>query len=106
MFPSVSSPSIIVILGEISILATELVVPGSCHFILLKSLMPSQVSSTFRNTFFFLAWVRNSSAQRYLRTRFFSELEWSDTVLILVNRMSSSSRITVLTSLSVTAKLS
>ncbi len=71
-----------VILGAISSLATELVVPGTYHFILLKSYMPSQVSSMLRKIFCFLSSARNSSAQRYLRIRFFSEFEWSETYLI------------------------
>ena len=79
-----SIPNIIVILGAISNLATEFVVPGTCHFILLKSDIPSQVSSIFKKTFFFLAYSRNSIAHRYRSTKFFSELEWSATVLIFL----------------------
>jgi hypothetical protein len=64
-----------VILGAIASFGTEFVVPGTCHFIRLKSDIPSQVSSMLRNTFLFLAYARNSIAHLYLRTRFFSELE-------------------------------
>ena len=55
MLPSVSRPKIMVILGLTSSFATELVVPGFYHFMRLKSVMPSQVSSTFRKTFFLRA---------------------------------------------------
>jgi hypothetical protein len=95
-----------VILGAISIFGIELVVPGYYHFILLKSLMRIHVSSMFKNTFFFRDWARNSRAQRCRRTRFFSELECRDTVLIFLNRMPSSSRITDLTMVLVTGFLS
>jgi len=81
---------------------TELIVPGTCHFIFLKSDIPSHVSSILRKTFFFRAWPRNSIAHLYLRTKFFSEFECRDTVLILRNFISISSFITFLTSLSLT----
>lgn len=104
-FPRVSSPRIIVTLGEISNLATELVLFRGCHFILRKSLIPSQVSSTFKNTFFFLACAKNSRAHRCRRTRFFSELEWSETVLIFLYLIPRSYFITDLTSRSVDSML-
>ena len=91
-----------VTLGVISILGMEFVVPGFYHFMRLKSDIPSQVSSMLMNTFFFRAWLRNSNAHLYLRTKFFSEFECKDTVLILRYRMSSSSFMTDLTVFSVT----
>ena len=100
MFPRVSSPSIMVTRGVTSIFGMEFVVPGTCHFMRLKSDIPSQVSSMLRKIFFLRAWARNSMAQRYLSTRFFSEFECRDTVLIFRYRMPRSSRITDLTSFS------
>ena len=102
MLPSVSRPKIMVILGLTSSFATELVVPGFYHFMRLKSVMPSQVSSTFRKTFFLRAQFKNSRAQRCLITRFFSELECRETVLILRKCMPRSSFITYQTALAVT----
>jgi len=46
--PSVSTPTIIEIRGLMSTVGTELVDPFSLHFILLMSLIPSQVSSILR----------------------------------------------------------
>ena len=86
-----------VILGAISSFATELVVPGTYHFMRLKSDIPSQVSSIFKKTFLFLAYVRNSIAHLCLKTKFFSELEWRATVLIFRYLISMSSFITCLT---------
>jgi hypothetical protein len=71
----VSKPRITVILGCTSSFGKELEVPGTCHFIFLKSDIPSQVSSMLMKTFFFLAWAKNSMAHLYLKTRFFSEFE-------------------------------
>ena len=57
---------IIVTLGAMLRAATEFVVPGACHFLRRKSLMPSHVSSMLRYTL--LLWSRSRAAMthRYL----------------------------------------
>ena len=78
-FPLVSRPVIKLTLGDIWAMACEFVVLGACHFIRLKSPIPSQVSSTLRMIRpEARRWI-NSNAKRYLKTRFFSELACIDT---------------------------
>ena len=67
------------ILGEICSLATELVVSGAYHFLLLKSDIPTHVSSTQRMTYFLSMASMNLRANCYLNTLFLSELAWMDT---------------------------
>ena len=64
------------ILGLRARVGTVLVEPCSLHFILLKSDMPSQVSSMFRKEYPASHISRNFKAHFYLRMRFYGELEW------------------------------
>ena len=59
--PKVSIPAIIEILGLITKVAREFVEPCYYHFILLKSDMPSQVSSIFKNILPLAQSLRNST---------------------------------------------
>ena len=73
--PCVSRPTIIDILGATCFLGTELVSPLHLHFILLKSVIPSQVSSMLMTVVYFpRRALRRQSANYYLRIKFLGEL--------------------------------
>ena len=63
------------ILGLRAKVGKEFVDPGSRHFMRLKSDMPSQVSSIFRNVYPASHKSINFRAHCYLRMRFYGEFE-------------------------------
>ena len=73
--PRVSIPVIIEIRGQTIIIGFEFVEYFGLHFILLKSLISSQVSSMLRKTVFFWVSAINLIANLCLKNRFFVEFE-------------------------------
>lgn len=86
IFPIVSIAAIIVTLGVIDSLGTELLELGNCHFILRKSAISRWVSST-KMYLVFSNYLENTSAHYYLRYRLLSEFPSIDIGLIFRNRM-------------------
>ncbi len=74
--PFVSKPTIIEIRGCICFLGTEFCLPLYCHFILLKSDMPSHVSSMLMILFSLRSSFRNAWAYCCLMSRFFAQLPY------------------------------
>lgn len=79
-----SIPAIIEILGLITNVEREFVVPYYYHFIRLKSDIPSQVSSIFKKILPLAHSLRNSIVHCCLKMMFYDELAWNDTGLIFL----------------------
>ena len=82
--PLRSMPVIIDILGYITRDGKELVSSLWNHFMLLKSLIPSHVSSTFIKLSFFFQRSMNSIAHYWRRIKFCIELIWTDALIIFL----------------------
>ena len=94
--PLESSERIMEILGYICFFGTVFYFPVYAHFILLKSDIPSQVSSTLITVFFSKSSFRKPSAKCYLRIRFLLLLPCHEMDLIRLYLMFSSSFMTFL----------
>ena len=73
-------------LGCIFFLGSEFLLPWGHHFILLKSVMPSQVSSMFIILFFVKSIFRNAFAKLWRRMMFFAEFPCHEVALIFLYR--------------------
>ena len=77
--PLVSNATIMDIRGATCFVGTELVLPFSLHFILLKSVMPNQVLSTFMMVVYFpRSALRSLMANCCRRIKFLIELAFHD----------------------------
>ena len=94
--PFVSSPQIMEIRGIICSWATELMCRWRHHLRRRKSLIPIQVSSTFKITFLSKSMPKKARANCYRRIRFLCELAVHAMGTIFLYRMPKSVRSTLL----------
>ena len=84
ILPRVSKPIIMLILGETYFIGKELVEPYGLHFILLWSILSSQLSSIFNMIFSLWTSPIYANANYYRRRRFISEFCFIDIFFILL----------------------